>query len=192
MNGVLNFIEKEINESVESKLSLIQNKNSILKVGNECVKCLKKGNKIVFCGNGGSAADSQHLAAELIGYFSHKIKRKALPAIALTTNTSILTAISNDISFEQVFSRQIEGLVRRGDLVIAISTSGKSKNIINAINTANKLGAFTVLLTGKSAGKITKKVNAVISVNSTNTQRIQESHILIGHILCGIIELKIK
>lgn len=185
-------IEKEILESIEVKKKLILQKSSILKIAYECVKSIKNGNKIIIFGNGGSAADSQHIVAELIGMFSHKTKRKAYPAIAFTTNTSILTAIGNDISFDQIFARQIEGLCKKGDVVIGISTSGKSKNVIEAIKLAKLMNAKTVLLTGENKNPLSKIVDISLNVPSKNTQRIQECHILIGHIICMIIENKLK
>ena len=185
-------IENEILDSVEVKKKLILQKQIILKIAHECVKSISQGNKIILCGNGGSAADSQHIVAELIGIFSHKIKRKALPAIALTTNTSIITAIANDISFNKIFSRQIEGICKKNDVVIGISTSGKSPNVIEAIKLAKKMKAKTVALTGKDKNSLSKIADISLNVPSKNTQRIQECHILIGHILCMLIENKLK
>ena len=150
------------------------------------VKCFKKGNKIVLFGNGGSAADAQHVAAEFIGRF--KINRKSLSAIALTGNPSIITAISNDFSFDSVFSRQCEGLILKGDVVIGISTSGNSLNVKKGINTSKKNGAVTIGLLGNNGGSIKKCVDIPIIVNSTSTPRIQEVHRTIYHIVCEIVE----
>ena len=147
---------------------------------------LKKGGKILFCGNGGSAADAQHIAAELIGRFVND--RRALPAVALTTDTSALTAISNDYGYDHVFSRQIEGLCAEGDVLIAISTSGNSPSILEAVKAAKALGATTLGLTGKSGGELKDAVDCALVVPSSTTARIQEMHIVIGHLLCALIE----
>ena len=150
------------------------------------VKCFKKGNKIVLFGNGGSAADAQHVAAEFIGRF--KINRKSLPAIDLTSNPSIITAISNDFSFDSVFSRQCESLISKGDVVIGISTSGNSLNVKKGINTSKKNGAVTIGLLGNNGGSIKKCVDIPLIVNSTSTPHIQEVHRTICHIVCEIVE----
>ena len=150
------------------------------------VEALEKGHKIFFFGNGGSAADSQHLAAELVGRF--KVKRRALPAIALTTDTSNLTALGNDFGYETVFERQIEALGQPGDVAVSISTSGNSPNVLNAVKTARKMGLKTVAFTGKGGGPLAGLVDITITIPSDSTQHIQESHITIGHILCEIIE----
>ena len=150
------------------------------------VKCFKKGNKIVLFGNGGSAADAQHVAAEFIGRF--KINRKSLPAIDLTSNLSIITAISNDFSFDSVFSRQCESLISKGDVVIGISTSGNSLNVKKGINTSKKNGAVTIGLLGNNGGSIKKCVDIPLIVNSTSTPHIQEVHRTICHIVCEIVE----
>jgi D-sedoheptulose 7-phosphate isomerase len=150
------------------------------------IDALKNGNKILFFGNGGSAADAQHLAAELIGRFLKE--RNAIPAIALTTDTSIITAIGNDYGFEYIFSRQIEGLAKNGDISFGISTSGNSKNVLVGLEKAKQIGCKTIGLLGCGGGKIGQMVDVSIALESKNTPRIQESHITIGHILCGIIE----
>jgi len=150
------------------------------------VNCLKKGNKVVLFGNGGSAADAQHVAAEFIGRF--KINRKSLPAIALTSNSSTITAISNDFSFDLVFSRQCESLISKGDVVIGISTSGNSLNIKKGISISKKKGAITIGLLGNKGGSIKKHVDIPIIVNSTSTPHIQEVHRIIYHIICEIVE----
>lgn len=146
----------------------------------------RSGGKIILCGNGGSAADAQHLAAELVGRF--KLERRALPAIALNTNTSILTALGNDYGYETVFSRQVEALVNKNDVVIGLSTSGNSPNVIKAIEAAKAKGAKTIGLTGGKGGLITKVADLAITVPSDNTPRIQEAHITIGHIVCELVE----
>ena len=150
------------------------------------VKCLKKGNKVVLFGNGGSAADAQHIAAEFIGRF--KINRKSLPAIALSNNSSTITAISNDFSFDSVFSRQCESLISNGDVVIGISTSGNSLNVKKGINTSKKNGAITIGLLGNKGGSIKRCVDIPLIVNSTSTPHIQEVHRIIYHIICEIVE----
>jgi len=154
------------------------------------VKTLKNKKTIFFAGNGGSAADSQHIAAELVGRF--KKNRKPLKAISLTTDTSILTAVGNDFGFETVFSRQLEALGAKGDLLICSSTSGNSKNILNVIKTAKKKSIKTITLLGNNGGKCKKISDIPIVVESSNTARIQEAHILIGHIICEIIDKNYK
>ncbi len=149
-------------------------------------KCLSQGGKIILFGNGGSAADAQHIAAELIGRF--KINRKSFPAIALTTDTSCLTALSNDYSFDIIFSRQCESLTQKNDVVIGISTSGRSKNVLKGLQMAKKKGAITIGLLGSKKGPIGKVVDVEIRVNSYSTAKIQEAHRVIYHILCEEVE----
>lgn len=149
-------------------------------------RAILDGHKILWCGNGGSAADSQHLAAELMGRF--KCEREGLPSIAMTTDTSILTAIGNDYGFERVFQRQVEALCAKGDVVVGISTSGNSRNVCAALATAQKLGAFAVALTGEGGGEMATIADAVFRADSSDTARIQEAHILFGHMLCDWIE----
>jgi D-sedoheptulose 7-phosphate isomerase len=148
--------------------------------------CLRSGGKILFCGNGGSAADAQHLAAEFVGRFI--LDRQALPAIALTTDSSILTAVGNDYGFEQVFSRQIQALGRPGDVTIGISTSGQSPNVIAAMREARKKGLKSIGLAGKDGGALAKCVDIPIIIPSQNTARIQECHITVGHLICELVE----
>lgn len=154
------------------------------------IKAIKNGNKIMLCGNGGSAADSQHFAAELSGRYLED--RDALACIALTTDTSALTAIGNDFGFEFVFSRQVEALAKKGDVLLAISTSGNSQNIINAINVAKSKGCVTMGLSGKDGGKMNDCLDLNIIIPSSSTPRIQEMHLLIEHILCNLIERECK
>ncbi len=158
----------------------------ILKAAAITTASLRGGHKVVFFGNGGSAADAQHIAAELVGQF--KAPRPPLRALALTTNPSILTAIGNDFSFDEVFSRQVTAEVEEGDTVIGISTSGRSRNVINGIKEAHKMKAKTIGLTGSNGRDLASFCNHSILVPSNDTQRIQESHIMIGHILCELIE----
>jgi D-sedoheptulose 7-phosphate isomerase len=149
-------------------------------------QCLRGGRKLLFFGNGGSAADAQHLAAEFVGRF--RIERQALPAIALTTDSSILTAVGNDYGFDQIFARQVQALGRPGDVAIGISTSGNSPNVTTAIKQAAEQDLKTIGLAGKDGGSLAKCVDVSISVASTNIARIQECHITIGHILCELVE----
>lgn len=153
------------------------------------ISAIRKGKKLLVFGNGGSAADSQHIAAELVGRF--KKERSPLAAIALTTNTSTLTAIGNDYGFDSVFSRQIEALAQPGDVALAISTSGNSRNAIEALKTAKKKGITTIGMLGGRGGKMKALCDIIITVPSINTPRIQESHITIGHILCELIESRV-
>lgn len=184
------LIEQSIKESAE-----IINKSTLLSKEIEksirvITKCLKENKKVVLFGNGGSAADAQHIAAELIGRF--RINRKSFPAIALTTDSSIITSLANDFSFDIVFSRQCESLVFRGDVVIGISTSGNSENVKKGLITAKKQGAITIGLLGNKGGKISKIVDISITVPSSSTPRIQEVHRTIYHIICEIVEQKLK
>jgi len=160
--------------------------SAVAKVGQEFVEALQRGRKIFLFGNGGSAADAQHLAAELVGRF--ECERRALPAIALTTDTSTLTAISNDYSYESVFARQLEGLGSAGDVAVGISTSGKSRNVLSAVRKARAMGLVTVGMTGLWGGELPGAVDYCICVPSERTARIQEAHILIGHVVCKIVE----
>ena len=148
---------------------------------------LLRGNKVLWCGNGGSAADSQHLAAELVGRFHHP--RAALASIALTTNTSVLTAIANDFGYDEVFYRQVEALCRAGDILVGISTSGTSRNVCAALEKARQRGAATVVLTGNNGARMASLSDVCIRVPSADPARIQEAHILCGHILCQWVEL---
>ena len=151
------------------------------------VDCFKNGGKILICGNGGSAADSQHFAAEFVSSFSKKISRRSYPAIALTSDMSIITAYANDFSFDGVFARQVESLGQRGDILIAITTSGSSKNCLIAVEQAKKQGLKTLALT-KSGGEIANKVDISIQVPSNDTQHIQECHVISYHIIAGLVE----
>jgi D-sedoheptulose 7-phosphate isomerase len=151
--------------------------------------CLRSGGKLLFFGNGGSAADAQHLAAEFVGRFL--LERAGLAAVALTTDSSILTAVSNDYGFDQVFARQVQALGRPGDVVIALSTSGNSPNVLEGTREAKKHNIKTVGLSGKDGGALVKEVDVAITVASTNTARIQECHIAIGHLLCELVEANV-
>lgn len=162
----------------------------ISEIAERCEQALKNGNKILFCGNGGSAADSQHLAAELIGRFQKE--RRSLASIALTTDTSILTAVGNDYGFEHIFSRQVEGLGRSGDVLIGISTSGNSANVVKAVEMARSIGMHTIAFTGEGGGKLRELCDITLAIPSRVTARIQEMHILVGHIMCELIEVDYK
>jgi D-sedoheptulose 7-phosphate isomerase len=160
--------------------------SAVVKVADAMTKCLRSGNKILFFGNGGSAADAQHLAAELSGRFLKE--RKSLSGWALTTNSSVLTAIGNDYSFDEVFARQVQGIGSPNDLAFAITTSGNSSNVLRAVNVARERKLITVGLTGKTGGQLHAAVDHCICIPSDHTPRIQEVHILTGHILCELIE----
>ena len=182
-------IEKMIRESSEIVESVITLSVEIEKAIKIISSCIKNGNKIIIFGNGGSAADAQHIAAEFMGRY--KLERPSFPAISLTTDTSIITAISNDYSFDTVFSRQCEGLVSKGDVVIGISTSGNSVNVKKALSTARKKSAKTIGLLGDGGGKIKKIVDIPIVINSSSTPRIQEAHRTIYHIICELVEINL-
>jgi len=180
-------IIEELKESIEVKNEVIKILvPAIEETSKTIISSIKSGNKILICGNGGSAADSQHFAAELISRF--KKERPSIPAIALTTDTSILTAIGNDYSFDKVFSRQVEGLGQKGDILIGISTSGNSKDVIEAFNIAKNKGIKTIALLGCDGGKTKGTTDIEITVPSNNTPRVQECHITIIHIICNLIE----
>ncbi len=175
-------------ESIKVKEDICKGKNSevISLIVSMITKSLRKGGKVILFGNGGSAADSQHIAGELIGRF--KKERASLPAIALTTDTSIMTSIANDYGYENIFARQVEGLGRKGDVAIGLSTSGNAPNVIAGLKQAKKMGIRTVAFTGGDGGKISKLADISFIVPSCNTPRIQESHITCGHILCELVE----
>ncbi|MCX7876801.1 MAG: D-sedoheptulose 7-phosphate isomerase [Melioribacteraceae bacterium] len=183
------FIEESLKESSEVKLK-IENacKNEILKAVEALVNSFKSKNKLLLCGNGGSAADCQHIATEFVIRLSHNLQRPALPAIALTTDTSNLTAGGNDIGFENVFARSIEGLGNEGDVLFAISTSGNSKNIIKAVEKAKEKNIYTIGFLGGSGGELKSLVHLPIIIPSSNVQRIQEGHITVAHIICELVE----
>ena len=183
------MIIDRINKSIEVKKNILRDNNLVKKVdliSQAIIKAYKSNRKVILFGNGGSAADAQHLAGELMNKFY--IDRKSLPAIALTVNTSILTAIGNDYSFDQIFSKQLEGIGDEGDIAIGISTSGNSKNVIEGLRFSKKNNLFTIGFTGKNGGNINNIVDICINVPSNDTPRIQEAHIMIGHIVCEIVE----
>jgi len=163
-----------------------QGDKKIISMAELIKQALHTGNTVFFMGNGGSAADSQHLAAEFVGRFQKE--RKGLPAVALTTDTSILTAVGNDYGFEQVFCRQVEALAKPGDVVVGLSTSGNSPNVVKALEAANSIGAVTVGMTGRSGGKMANLCHLCVCVPANVTARIQEAHILIGHMVCQLVD----
>jgi len=181
------LLQERIKDHIQTTGNLLSTcGEDMIKLFDICVNAIRQGNKIILFGNGGSASQAEHIAGELVGKF-YKI-RKALPAISLTTSSTIITATANDISFDEIFSRQIEALGNKGDVAIGLSTSGNSKNIINAIKKANEIGLYTVAFTGETGGKLKDLANLCIKVPSQDTPRIQETHILLGHILCEVIE----
>lgn len=181
-----------INASIAVKQGLLQDAELLITVEQcieEIVTAFKGGNKVLFCGNGGSAADAQHLAAEFSGRFY--TDRDALPAEALHVNTSYLTAVANDYSYNEIYSRLVKGIGVKGDVLVGLTTSGNSENIIRAFEVAKQKGITTIGFTGATGGKIKPLCDYLINVPSTDTPRIQESHILIGHIICQLVEEKI-
>lgn len=183
------LIEDLIKESIAVKEKILRDKellNMIERVSEMIIKSLYSNGKILFCGNGGSASDSQHIAAEFIGRF--QCDRESLPAISLNENTAILTAVANDYGYQEVFARAVEGLMKSEDVLVGISTSGDSENVYRAILKAKEIGGCTVAFVGKTGGKIRKLADYTIVVPSECTARIQESHIMIGHIICEIVE----
>ncbi len=183
------YIRAQIADSAATKNAILENQeliDVIVNVAKACVDVYRNGKKTILAGNGGSAADAQHIAAELVGRYG--FDRPSIPSLALTTDTSNLTAIGNDYGYDKVFSRQLEGMAQEGDLIIWISTSGNSQYIINAFESARPRGVTTVALVGRDGGKMGAMADYAIIVPSNATPRIQESHILIGHILCDIIE----
>ena len=188
---MLNTISQEFKSHLETINKVIDNmEDDIEKASIIIVNALKNGNKILLCGNGGSAADAQHIAAELTGRY--KSERRGLPGIALTTDTSALTAIGNDYGYDRVFDRQVESLANSGDVIIGISTSGNSNNIINALKLGQKMKCKTIGFTGRDGGAMNEVCDINLIVPSDNTPRIQEMHILFGHTICQIIDNNFK
>lgn len=182
-------LKAAISESIETKKNILENDDlisDIEKCAALCIETFRNGGKVLFCGNGGSAADAQHLAAELSGRFYYD--REPLYAEALSVNTSYITAVGNDYSYDVVFSRMVKAAGKKGDVLFGISTSGNSENVVKAIDQANQHGMKTIGFTGESGGKLQELSDVCIKVPSSNTPRIQESHILIGHIICEIVE----
>jgi D-sedoheptulose 7-phosphate isomerase len=186
---MIEYIKREVAASAETKQKILNDERFIAKIAEVAQACLdvyRSNKKTMLAGNGGSAADAQHIAAELVGRYG--FDRPSIPSLALTTDTSNLTAIGNDYGYDKVFSRQVEGMGQEGDLFIGISTSGNSQNIIAAFESAKAKGITTVALTGRDGGKMAQMADYALIVPYNATPRIQESHILIGHILCDIIE----
>jgi D-sedoheptulose 7-phosphate isomerase len=180
-------IVSQLEESAAVKRRIVETcLDELVQAAEVLVATYRQGHKVLLCGNGGSAADAQHLAAELVAKLTRE--RRALPALALTTNTSLLTSIPNDSSFNQVFARQVEALGQPGDTLIALSTSGRSANVNAAVLAARERGMHTIALTGKGGGELATIADLSIVVPADNTQRIQEGHITVGHILCDIVE----
>ena len=180
------WICAELRELAENMNALAANADVILAIADACVTTLKKGGKVMFCGNGGSAADSQHLAAEFVGRY--KMERAALNSVALTVDTSILTAIGNDYGYDDVFRRQVEGLGKAGDILIGLSTSGNSRNVLRAFEQASAMGITTVAFTGKAGGKMKEAADLCLAVPAGVTIHIQEQHITCGHLICELVE----
>lgn len=171
---------KTIQQLIDSSLPKIEQSGQMI------CEALASGRKVLLCGNGGSAADAQHIAAELVGCYEKQ--RRSWPAIALTTDTSALTAVSNDLGYEQVFARQVAGLAQAGDVLIAISTSGKSKNVLRAAEAAREIGCKIIALTGATADPLGSLCDVAMAVPSTRTSRVQEAHITIGHLWCEMVD----
>ena len=189
MNNSISNIQHAIEDSIAVKQLILNDKDLLNRIEETvvlCVNSLKLGGKIWFAGNGGSAADAQHLAAELSGRFY--LDRKSIPAEALHVNTSFMTAVANDYGFDQVYARLLQGCAHRGDVLVAISTSGNSANILEAVTMAKSLGVHVVALTGEKGGKLRDHCDILLNVPSHDTPRIQEGHILIGHVICENIE----
>lgn len=184
-----NLIVKRLKESEDMKNKIVEDPellDVIIKIAEIIIEAYKNGKKVILFGNGGSAADAQHITAELVG--KYYLDRDPLPAVALTTNTSSLTAIGNDYSFDIVFARQLKALGQKGDVAIGISTSGNSENVIQAFKVGREMGLITVGFTGKSGGKLSSVADYCLCIPSSDTPRIQEGHITIGHIICEIVE----
>ena len=187
MDIVREVVIRELAESAEvKKVVAEQLVEPIVKASQMIIDAYRAGNKVLLIGNGGSAADAQHIASELVGRF--QMERKALPAIALTTDTSTLTSLANDYGYDTIFSRQLEALASAGDVLIAITTSGASENILKAIETAHSQGVIVIALTGEKGKQLEDTTELTIRIPSANTQRIQEAHITIGHIVCHLVE----
>lgn len=179
-------IEKEIAEHLKVAETMSSLTNKVEIAAQLCISALQDGGKLLIFGNGGSAADAQHIAAELVGRY--KMNRKGMPAIALTTDTSTITAISNDFGYEQVFERQVEALANKGDVLIGISTSGRSINVVNGLKMASKIGCRSIGFSGFDGGEMNETCEINLVVSSKDTARVQEIHIIIGHIICHLIE----
>lgn len=183
------YIKENIKEGLESKQKLLEDMNllsTVEQIARLCIAAYKNGNKLLVCGNGGSASDAQHMVGELVGRYM--LERRGIPAIALTANSTVITAITNDYDYESVFAKQVRALGEEGDILIGISTSGNSANVVNAFEQARELGIKTVGFTGRNGGKMKQCSDYLLNVTSDKTPRIQEMHILLIHTICGLIE----
>jgi D-sedoheptulose 7-phosphate isomerase len=188
----INFIQQKLQSSIDLKTQLINDKlllEKVSSVANKIIECYKNKGKVLFCGNGGSAADSQHLAAELSGRFYYD--RPPLFSEALHVNTSYLTAVANDYSYNEVYSRLLQAMGNKGDVLIGLSTSGNSGNVVKAFEKANELGMITVGFTGNTGGKMKELSQILVNIPSLDTPRIQECHMILGHTLCEIVEMQL-
>ena len=188
----INFIQQKLQSSIDLKTQLMNDKlllEKVSTVANKIIECYKNKGKVLFCGNGGSAADSQHLAAELSGRFYYD--RPPLFSEALHVNTSYLTAVANDYSYNQVYSRLLQAMGNKGDILIGLSTSGNSGNVVSAFEKANELGMITVGFTGNTGGKMKELSQILVNIPSLDTPRIQECHMILGHTLCEIVEMQL-
>jgi D-sedoheptulose 7-phosphate isomerase len=180
-------ITLQLQESIDTKKALLSTHSDIIrKIADTIVKAFRNNRRVYLIGNGGSAADAQHIAGELIGRF--KMNRKPLPAVALTTDTSVMTALANDFGYDTCFARQVEALAEKGDVILAFSTSGNSQGILNAVKIARDKGAIPIGFTGKDGGLLSNAADICLKIPSANTPRIQECHITVGHIICSIVE----
>jgi D-sedoheptulose 7-phosphate isomerase len=185
-----NTIKNEFNAHIQAANSLHDLTNTVSESAQICINCFKNDGKILIFGNGGSAADAQHIAAEMVGRY--KVERRGLPAIALTTDTSALTSIGNDYGYDYVFARQVEALANKEDVLIGISTSGRSANVINALKLSKEIGCKTIGLSGRDGGEMNKLCTVNVVVSNQDTPRIQELHIVIGHTICQLIDQSLK
>jgi len=182
------YLQECIRENIKLKRNLLLRTGKIEEIADSIVKCYEEKGKVLICGNGGSAADSQHIAGELVGRFM--LERKPLEAIALTTDTSILTALGNDYSFDYIFARQVAAYAKSGDILIGISTSGNSSDVVNAFEKGKEIGTYNISLTGKGGGKLKGLSNICFDIPSDDTPRIQEAHELTYHLICDLVEKK--
>lgn len=183
------FVSRELEAVGAAFARLARDPGPVAAAAAACVAAIRRGGKVMFCGNGGSAADAQHLAAELVGRY--KLDRAALPALSLTVDTSVLTAVANDYGFETVFERQVEALGETGDVLVGLSTSGNSPDVVRAFAKADEMGVETIALTGADGGAMAKAADIVVAVPATETNHIQELHIAVGHLVCGLVEAEI-
>ncbi len=185
MNNLSSLVADQLRESARIKMAMAEATDLVVEVAEIWIEALQRGNKIMFCGNGGSAADSQHLAAEFVGHFN--VEREGLPSLALTVDTSVLTSVSNDYQFENVFARQVQALGVPGDVLVGLTTSGGSANVLKAFEAAKRGGITTVAFTG-AGGVARGEIDYVVAVPSEETPRIQEAHIAVGHVICALVD----